>query len=94
MTTRNKNDDTSRYLTPMELALRYGVSYTTVYHWSRMKGFPDDARLREHGRVYWDARAVDYWLHERPSFPRQRPVTWRDTVAAFVRDWEEQQEAA
>lgn len=56
--------------TTMEVANRYGVSWSTVMAWRRLKGFPDDAIVKRGGSLLWDTSRIDQWRRTRPGYAR------------------------
>jgi hypothetical protein len=65
----------------MDIALHFGVTEATVWEWSRTYTFPQNARERRGGRVYWDLETIAVWHAGRRSTQRRR---LRDKLASFI----------
>lgn len=56
--------------TTMQLANHYGVSWSTVMAWRKLKGFPDDAVIKRGGTLIWDTARIDQWRKTRPGYAK------------------------
>ena len=50
------------------IAKRYGVEYTTAFHWTKLSNFPESVGKRKHGALVWNANEVYDWVRtNRPN---------------------------
>jgi hypothetical protein len=54
------------------IAKRYGVEYTTAFHWTKLSNFPESVGKRKHGALVWNANEVYDWA--RRNRPNNRLV--------------------
>ncbi|KAB2919967.1 MAG: hypothetical protein F9K29_03670 [Hyphomicrobiaceae bacterium] len=64
----------------IEVALHFGVTEATVWQWSKLRGFPINAKRKVGQRVYWDLDQIKTWHAGRRSSQRR---SLRDKLSTY-----------
>jgi len=78
---------TEEWISTRRLASQFGVALGTPNVWRCFKGFPDDARRKIEGRIFWHRPSIERWQQSRPKALKAAQDRHHEEVLATYTDF-------